>query len=155
MSSFIIFCTFLFLLQFFKRTRNKAFSEPRNTFLGCVSAKPYQNVWARTYGYFYGRLWPWSTDQHGSQVEPALVHWPTWLSCCPSLINLVYQDPNVTCRDFTCILSRPALSRADSLTYLDLMLTCLLRISVSGVPGASSSCHCHSGSPVAVSAFAL
>jgi hypothetical protein len=57
MSSFIIFCTFLVLLQIFKRTRNKAFSGPRNTFLGCVSAKPYQNVWARTYGYFYGRLW--------------------------------------------------------------------------------------------------
>ncbi len=57
MSSFIIFCTFLVLLQFCKRTRNKAFSKPRNTFLGCVSAKPYQNVWARTYGYFYGRLW--------------------------------------------------------------------------------------------------
>jgi hypothetical protein len=56
MSSFIIFCTFLVLLQFCKRTRNKAFSEPRNTFLRCVSAKPYQNVWARTYGYFYGRL---------------------------------------------------------------------------------------------------
>ncbi len=30
MSSFIIFCTFLVLLQFCKRTRNKAFSEPRN-----------------------------------------------------------------------------------------------------------------------------
>ena len=45
------------VFQFCKRTRNKAFSEPRNTFLGCVSAKPYQNVWARTYGYFYGRLW--------------------------------------------------------------------------------------------------
>ncbi len=49
-------CTFIVLLQFCKRTRNKAFSEPRNTFLRCVSAKPYQNVWARTYGYFYGRL---------------------------------------------------------------------------------------------------
>ncbi len=57
MSSFIIFCTFLVLCKFCKRTRNKAFSDPRNTFLGCVSAKPYQNVWARTYGYFYGRLW--------------------------------------------------------------------------------------------------
>ncbi len=32
MSSFIIFCTFLVLLQFCKMTRNKAFSEPRNIF---------------------------------------------------------------------------------------------------------------------------
>ncbi len=57
MSSFLIYRTFLVLLQIFKRTRNKAFSEPQNTFLRCASAKPYQNVWARTFGYFYGGLW--------------------------------------------------------------------------------------------------
>ncbi len=57
MSSFTIYRTFLVLLQIFKRTRNMAFSEPHNTFLRCVSAKPYQNVWARTLGYFYGGLW--------------------------------------------------------------------------------------------------
>ncbi len=68
MSSFIVFCTFLVLLQFFRRTRNKAFSVPRNTFLGCVSAKPYQNVWARSYGYFYGRLW----KRGGSKRWPTL-----------------------------------------------------------------------------------
>jgi hypothetical protein len=70
MSSFIIFCTFLVLLQFCKRTRNKAFSEPRNTFLGCVSAKPYQNVWARTYGYFYGRLWIHTTNKNIQYMQP-------------------------------------------------------------------------------------
>jgi hypothetical protein len=79
----------------------------------------------------------------------------THLALTSYLDQLSYLDLNVTCRDFTFILSRPALSRVDSLTYLDLKLTCLLRISVSGVPGASSSCHCHSGSPVAVAAFAL
>jgi hypothetical protein len=63
MSSSIIYRTFLVFLQIFKRTRNKAFSEPRNTFLRCAPAKPYQNVWARTYGYFYGRLWLYAGDK--------------------------------------------------------------------------------------------
>jgi hypothetical protein len=63
MSSFIIFCTFLVLLQFFKRTRNKAFSEPRNTFLGwclcqtipkCLSSYIWLLLW-KTLGETYSR----------------------------------------------------------------------------------------------------
>ena len=54
-----------------KRTRNETLCEPRNTFLGWVSAKPYQNVWARTYGYFYGRLWVLV----GCQAGVVLVGW--------------------------------------------------------------------------------